>query len=358
VAIAVALATCAACDLPRTVAEPIPPEPDGGDTDVDSDSDTDVDSDSDTDTDTGSDTEAIPMDCSDCPDVGAEPEAMLCAIDLCDDSLIEKNEIERLPPPHEMDQCVLSDTYEAVAHFGDSSNDLGPRLNGSYALMASGYATGETHSTQCFWNSAIFDDFGEGDNAFIYDAVEWTLVVTAPDEAEAFRFKYVFFSEEYDDYISSINDMFYVMLEAGSVNGGEPTVINFTACRDPLVHHDFQCDAQMAADFGCEEGEYYCYLTVTSALSECCWYDGCPEGPWTTDISGTGFECAEDSMSDGPDKGSSTGWLQTAWPIDGGETFKLTFHIHDSMDGIYDSEVIIDAFQFITYEDQGTVIVE
>jgi hypothetical protein len=353
----IALVSLGGCDLSRTVAEPIAPDSGSSDGDTDSDSDSDTDVDSDSDSDTGSDTSVIPMDCSDCPAVGANLEAMLCAIDLCDDSLVKRNEYNGLNEPGPDDYCLLEDTYEAVTHFGDSTNDLAPRLNDSYALMASGPATGESHSTWCFMYSDYYDDFAEGDNTPIYDAVEWELILTAPDEAEAFRFKYVFFSEEYDDYIESVNDMFYVLIEAGSTNGGEPTVINFTTCRDPSIH-DFVCDEAMADEFGCEAGEPYCYLTVTSALSECCWYKGCPDGTAETDISGTGFECAESASQDSESYGSSTGWLQTAWPISGGETFKLTFHIHDAQDGIFDSEVIIDAFQFLTDEDQGTVVVE
>ena len=352
--------------MARTIAEPFP---DGGDTDADSDtdadtdtdtdadSDSDSDSDSDTDTDTGSDTAVIPMDCSGCPPVGSNLEAMICAIDLCDTDLVLSNEYWSLNEPGEGD-CEVEDTYEAVARFGDSTNDLAPRLNDSYALMATGPATGVSHSTWCFQYSDYYDDFAEGDNTPIYDAVEWELIVTAPEEAEAFRFKYVFFSEEYDDYIGSINDMFYAMLEAGSTNNGNPTVVNFTACRNPEDHYDFKCDEEMADKFGCTDGEFYCYLTVTSALSECCWYQGCSDGFATTDISGTGFECAPSEMEDSDMYGSSTGWLQTAWPIDGGETFKLTFHIHDSSDGIFDSEVIIDSFQFLSSKEQGTVHVE
>ena len=49
-----------------------------------------------------------------------------------------------------------------------------------------------------------------------------------------------------------------------------------------------------------------------------------------------------------------TGWLQTSWPIDGGETFAITFHLHDTADGIYDSEVILDQFQFMGTVVQGT----
>jgi hypothetical protein len=46
--------------------------------------------------------------------------------------------------------------------------------------------------------------------------------------------------------------------------------------------------------------------------------------------------------------GSSTGWLSTSWAIKPNETFELVFHIHDTSDGIYDSEVILDNFQWLT----------
>ena len=48
------------------------------------------------------------------------------------------------------------------------------------------------------------------------------------------------------------------------------------------------------------------------------------------------------------DVGSSTGWLTTKVPITEGESFILTFHIHDEVDGYFDSQVILDNFRFLT----------
>jgi hypothetical protein len=90
--------------------------------------------------------------------------------------------------------------------------------------------------------------------------------------------------------------------------------------------------------------DHCCYIAINTALSECCWYAGCPSGYWTTDIGGTGFSCASSSSSDTSGTGSSTGWLTTTWTIEPQETFDLTFHVHDTGDGIYDSEVILDNF--------------
>ena len=45
--------------------------------------------------------------------------------------------------------------------------------------------------------------------------------------------------------------------------------------------------------------------------------------------------------------GSGTGWLTTTVPLSElDEDFKLTFSIHDEGDGIYDSVVLIDNFQW------------
>jgi hypothetical protein len=339
--------------------------PDGGtdtdtgtDTDSDTDTDTDADSDSDSDSDSDTDTgdpgpEVIELDCSECPAIGSTLEHMACALDVCDPEVLVEQAFVALLNFGE--DCALEDTYEAVEQFGDPTNDLGAKLNGSYALMATGPAEGTAHSTVCDDYTVTITDPWTGDDQDIHDAVEWSLTLTAPEDAEAFRFKYVFFSEEYDDYISSdYNDRFYVVLEAGGTNGGEPTLINFTECRDPLEYHDFICQP---GDLACEEGEPYCYVAINSAHSDCCWYDDCPDGySWDvgTDITGTGFACSG-GVDDGAEYGSSTGWLQTSWPIDGGETFVITFHIHDTEDGIFDSEVILDALEFLKQPEQGTV---
>ena len=325
------------------------------DTDADTDADADTDTDTDTDTDSNSDPGVIEMDCSNCPSVGSTLEHMACAFDLCDGNVVLD---QSYTTPCPFSYCAIEDTYEAVAHFGLATNGLAPKLNGSYALVATGPATGTEHTTWCDSMCGLPDPWSS-ENYQTYDIVKWRLILKAPDEALGFRFKYVFFSEEYDDFISTMfNDKFYAILEAGSTNDGNPTIINFTDCREPNVYWDFVCQA---GDEACEEGQKYCYIAINSAFSDCCWYNNCPDGYSSdvgTNIAGTGYECASSSMDDGPHKGSSTGWLQTSWPINSGETFAITFHLHDTSDGVYDSQVILDAFEFLKEPDQGTVPIE
>jgi hypothetical protein len=323
------------------------------DADSDSDADTDADSDADSDSDADTDTGPIEPDCSACAgQFGPNPLAMRCAIDLCDDEVFITQDYSSPTG------STLEGTFDAVAHFGEVTNDLAPLYNGSYALVSSGNALALNKSVDK-GGSALDDPFSPGDE--MNDAFEWRLSLKAPEGANGFEIAYVFFSGEYDEYIgSAFNDKFYIFIEAPSTNGGQRTVINFTACRDPQAYTDFVCDAA-TMDY-CEDGQAYCYIAINTALSECCWYPGgfgaCPNGTWTTNIAGTGFSCAGSQLTDGPNKGSSTGWLATRWTIEPGEEFDIIFHIHDTADSIYDSTVLLDRFLFMGQVDPGTVVVE
>ncbi len=309
-------------------------------------------------------TDTTPQDlipeCDGCPAVGTSLENMRCAVDLCDDE-VYLNGTYNSPSG-----STTSGTYEAVNRFGNNNNDLDPLLYNSYALMASGPATGTNHCSDQ-GGSSMTDPFSSGPGA--NDVMEWTLDLKAPANANGFKIHYVFFSEEYDEFINSpYNDKFYVFIEAASTNGGQRTIINFTDCRDPDNYSDFICDGD-TMDY-CTDGQPYCYIAINSAFSECCWFpEGsyyvnnsdnmtpCPDGGWTTNIAGTGFSCANNMLNDTDSKGSSTGWLYTEWVINPNEEFKLIFHIHDTSDSIYDSEVIIDKVLFITVAEPGTGVV-
>ncbi|HUT79421.1 MAG TPA: hypothetical protein VM285_17115, partial [Polyangia bacterium] len=218
------------------------------DTDADSDSDSDTDSDTETDSGTGTEAEAIVLDCSDCPGVGGDLQHMACAIDLCDPDVLLG---QTLTTPCEFIGCALEDTYEAVARFGDDGNDLAPRLGDSYALLATGAATGTIHTSNCDPDCQANDPWALNQDTKAFDVVEWRLVLKAPDEAVAFRFRYVFFSEEYDDYVDApSDDKFYAVLEAGGTNGGNPTVITFGPCREE-EHTNFASEGCGTPDGKC-----------------------------------------------------------------------------------------------------------
>jgi Ca-activated chloride channel homolog len=285
----------------------------------------------------------IVPDCSSCD--GADPLASLrCAADLCDDAVFLG---QSYTSPN---GAPTAGTYAAVERFGSAGNGLSPQLGGSYAVIGSGPVLAGAHSSQLSETGAV-DPYSSNPTP-MFDAMEWKVKLRAPANAQGISVRYVYFSEEYDDYIgSSFNDKFYVVLKAGSTNSGEPTVINFAACRDPDTYYDFICGQGLE---NCDPGRRYCYVAINTALSDCCWYNGCPGAKAKTDIAGTGFECAADSTADGDTHGSSTGWLETQWPIEPNEEFELTFHIHDTGDGVFDSAALIDRIVFLENAVPGT----
>jgi len=235
---------------------------------------------------------------------------------------------------------------------------------GSYAMMGTGDVLANVHSVELGPGSA---NGVMAPKSRMYDAMEWRVRLVAPDGAHGIRIHYIFFSTEYDEYVgSAYNDKFFIFLRGDSQYTSWDSPINITDCRG--ANHDGTCTQQLADIGACDLGEPYCYIAINSALSECCWKNGCPDGTWTTNIAGTGFVCAKkrsDEMILGlpggllsEKRGSSTGWLATEWPVEPGEKFELIFHIHDTRDGVYDSQVIIDKVIFVGEANAGTVVVK
>lgn len=291
----------------------------------------------------GTGAKALSSACNTCEGTGSSLDNMACALDLCDEDVLLS---QSYTSPT---KSKTQGTFAAIAHYGAKDNDLAPKVGGAYAVMATGPALGTKHSEN-MGGQSMTDPFVGGASA--YNAMTYTLKLKAPKGAGGFRLHHVFFSQEYDEYVgSNFNDKFYIILRAGSTNGGKPTVINYTKCRDPEQHHDFVCSPGMQF---CNPRQRYCYIAINTAASECCWLDGCPNGKAKTNISGTGFSCASAQDQDTANSGSSTGWLTTEWPIEPGEVFEITFHVHDTGDGIYDSAVLLDGLRFVETVTPGT----
>ncbi len=257
------------------------------------------------------------------PCTGHTTDAYLCALEMCFDSGTLSN-----PNFYSPTGDSISTAWAAVSHFGSASNDLTPQGGTSYALLATGPATGTFHSEDLSGYGTANDPYSS-DSYETHDNVEFRVTLTAPSQALGFSIDYVFMSEEYEEFIgSSFNDKFYIFLTAPNTTNNQKTIINFTDCSSPNSYHDFVDP---------DTGKKQCYIAINTAYSE-----PCPNAP--TNISGTGFECG---FAD-ENHGSSTGWLVTSWPIEPNETFDLVFHIHDTSDGIYDSLVVLDNFHWLS----------
>jgi hypothetical protein len=259
----------------------------------------------------------IEPDCTGEPCTGQSNAAIICGLDLCYPTLDVVQSVNVSSPTG----SNTSTAWNVVNHFGNPNNDLAPFGGTSYVLLATGPATGTSHS-KSLGGGGMSDSFAN-DGFSAYDAMEIKLKMTAPMNVTGFTIDYVFLSVEYEEWIgSSYNDKFYIILKAPTTTNNQKKVINYTACSNPNQYSDFMKD-----------GQKWCYIAINTAFSEPC-------TNVQTNIDGTGFSCGPGSSS----YGSSTGWLQTSWPIEPGEVFELIFHIHDASDHAWDSEVILDNF--------------
>ena len=143
------------------------------------------------------------------------------------------------------------------------------------------------------------------------DTVTIRLEVTPPAGMHSFKFNFYFLSREYPNYVNSdFNDTFTVTQQSSVYNGNivfdqGGNVINVNSA----------------------------LFTVTNQAL----------------LTGTGFDCPDPYL--GGMRGGGTGWLTTISPCVPGETFTLIFTIGDVFDGIYDSGVFIDGWEWREQEE-------
>ncbi len=261
------------------------------------------------------------------PCTGSDVNALLCALDVCDATLIGE---KSLGSPHTFSN--IAGAAVAVEHLGAATNALGPKKGTSLAVISTGSAVGPEHSVDLPGGQQAADPHVPTSNQSIHDEVELTVTLTAPAGATGFAFRSVFLSVEWEEYIGqTYTDRFYAVLKAPVTTSGQAKIINLGPCLGS------------ANEVVVPNAPPLCYIGVNSGFEEPC------SGP-VTDISGTGFQCGAGGGGPGGqgNGGSSTGWLITRWPIAPGETFTLTFHIHDAADAIYDSAAVLDGFEWLT----------
>jgi hypothetical protein len=183
----------------------------------------------------------------------------------------------------------------------------------------------------------------------VNDMIDVKLVLKAPPDASGFQFDFDFFSSEWPDYVcSNFNDAFVAYLTSSSTTGN----ISFDSKNNPVaVNIAFLDRCTPGAPVGCLRSngpnpDAPLYTSTCSAGSE--------------ELLGTGYG---DTFQSGCDpnvanniaatQGASTGWLTTTAPIQPGEQFTLELMIWDAGDGLLDSSVLVDKFQWLGGE--GTV---
>ncbi len=176
----------------------------------------------------------------------------------------------------------------------------------------------------------------------VNDMIDVKLTLKAPPNAQGFKFDFDFHSSEWPAFIcTNFNDAFVAYLSAPSFNGGKGDNVSFDSKSNPVsVNNGFFDRCTPNSPIGCGDGNA---PTGTAA---------CPGGP--AELGGTGFGLTGTPISAptcDPSQpqtvGGATGWLTTQAKVNAGEEFTLEFMIWDAGDGVLDSLVLLDKFQWI-----------
>ncbi|HEY1695467.1 MAG TPA: choice-of-anchor L domain-containing protein [Polyangiaceae bacterium] len=174
----------------------------------------------------------------------------------------------------------------------------------------------------------------------VNDMIDIKLVLKAPEDATGFQFDFDFYSSEWPNYVcSNFNDAFvaYLASSAGSDN------ISFDSNHNPVaVNIDFFNRCTSGAPLGCLRSNGPQPDPPLSMSS-------CSAG--ISELTGTGFGFSDQTQCEDGNVnatlGGATGWLQTQASVQPGEQFTLDLMIWDAGDGLLDSSVLLDHFQWI-----------
>ncbi len=174
----------------------------------------------------------------------------------------------------------------------------------------------------------------------VNDMIDVKLVLKAPPDASGFQFDFDFYTSEWPNYVcSDFNDAFVAYLTSQALTDN----ISFDANNNPVaVNIDFFDRCTPGVPLGCLRTNGPNPDPPLSS-SMC--------GAGTAELAGTGFGDTYPTQCDTGNAtatlGGATGWLTTQAAISPGEQFTLELMIWDAGDGLLDSSVLIDHFQWI-----------
>jgi hypothetical protein len=257
---------------------------------------------------------------------------------------------------YERDDAPKAEQHGILGKFG---NVIKPREGKKLVVLSTGYAQEMDGPGGAFggdspagpngkdwWNSRTNRGNGTAPPGFpkpaagcpidthVNDLVSLSLTIKAPPNATGFKFDFNFYSGEWPAYVcSEFNDGFVAYLRSKKTTDN----ISFDKNKNPVsVNNGFFDRCTSGVTTGCES------RSGATKISEC------PGGPG--ELAGTGFGvvdawCPQSSKTS--TNGGATGWLTSQAPIEGGETFTLEFMIWDTGDGVLDSSVLLDNFEWL-----------
>jgi len=167
----------------------------------------------------------------------------------------------------------------------------------------------------------------------VNNVINVVLQIKVPANAKGFSFDFDFFSGEWPDFVcTTFNDSFVAWLTSAAFSGkGGDFNISYDTNNNPINVNNafFQACSPANAQVGC---------LGTPTTDKC--------GLGDSELMGTGFYNPGSNCGQNDSGGGATSWLTTQAPVQPGETITLQFIIWDTGDQAYDSNVIIDNWQW------------
>ena len=231
------------------------------------------------------------------------------------------------------------------------SNDVNP----PFAAFQTGVDNGANSAAPADWLAANGNQFPNAPgcpaagSTTAFNSAQLRLRIRVPTNAQSFNVQMFFFSAEWPEYTcTAFNDMFVTLVN--SVAPGNPADKNI-AIYKTMQNQIFPVGVNLAkAASGlftqCTNG------TITQCGAPAT-YNGCTG---TSLLSGTGFDLVASACGYTGAAGGGTGWLKMSGNVTGGETMEIRFTIWDTADGVWDSLVLLDAWQWSVQASQPGVI--
>ena len=172
------------------------------------------------------------------------------------------------------------------------------------------------------------------------DPVMLKVRVRVPTNAKSFAAKMYFFSAEYPEYVcSQYNDFFVALVDSKAE--GNPKDKNVAVFDDGKTQWPIGVNLVKVADglfLQCEGGPVGCQGVPST-------YDGCAG---VTELKGTGFDAIDQNACNKAQKlvGGGTGWLTLRGNVAPGEVMEIRLAVWDTGGHIFDSLVLLDAWEW------------
>jgi hypothetical protein len=161
--------------------------------------------------------------------------------------------------------------------------------------------------------------------------------IRVPSNAKSFSYEHFFLTQEFPDYVCSKYNDFFVTLMSPAPAGLEDANIAFDSKGNTIgVNSGDLFSVCKAGDYtiGKPDPNETDLGTISRNYP-------CPDGNKRLKGTGPRFEGLPGGLP-----GGGTGWLTTTAPVQPGQIITLHFAVWDSADGLLDSTVFIDNFQF------------